>query len=92
MPWLPSWLPLWVRHLLEIFSGQIQFLVENGLRIYGYLYAGISLISLVLNLFISLFMLIAHFIRSYWFVFLGAVLAGLGYLMIIPPEGVQVEL
>ncbi|CAE6421201.1 unnamed protein product [Rhizoctonia solani] len=21
MPWLPSWLPLWVRHLLEIFSG-----------------------------------------------------------------------
>ncbi|KAF8711683.1 hypothetical protein RHS03_01479, partial [Rhizoctonia solani] len=92
MPWLPSWLPLWVRHLLEIFSGQIQFLVENGLRIYGYLYAGISLVSLVLNLFISLFMLITRFVRSYWFVFVGAAMAGVGYLMIVPPEEVQVEL
>ncbi|KAF8755982.1 hypothetical protein RHS01_04797 [Rhizoctonia solani] len=92
MPWLPSWLPLWVRHLLEIFSGQIQFLVENGLRIYGYLYAGISLVSLVLNLFISLFMLITRFVRSYWFVFVSAAMAGVGYLMIVPPEEVQVEL
>ncbi|CAE6460023.1 unnamed protein product [Rhizoctonia solani] len=92
MPWLPNWLPLWVRHLLEIFSSQIQFLVENGLRVYGYLYAGVSLVSLVLNLFISLFALSARFVRSYWVVFLGAALAGAGYLTIIPPEGVQVEL
>ncbi|KAG8685327.1 hypothetical protein FRC11_010758 [Ceratobasidium sp. 423] len=91
MPWLPSWLPLWVRHLLEIFSGQIQFLVENGLRIYGYLYAGVSLISFVFNLFIGLFLFVARFVRSYWFVFLGAALAGLGYLMVVPPEGVEAD-
>ncbi|CAE6462265.1 unnamed protein product [Rhizoctonia solani] len=91
MPWLPSWLPLWVRHLLEIFSGQIQFLVENGLRIYGYLYAGVSLISFVFNLFIGLFLFVARFVRSYWFVFLGATLAGLGYLMVVPPEGVEAD-
>ncbi|CAE7050432.1 unnamed protein product [Rhizoctonia solani] len=92
MPWLPSWLPLWVRHLLEIFSGQIQFLVENGLRIYGYLYSGFSLISLVFNLFISLFLFVARFVRSYWFGFLAVALAGVGYLMMVPPEGVEVEL
>ncbi|CAE6420432.1 hypothetical protein ACGC1H_006625 [Rhizoctonia solani] len=92
MPWLPSWLPLWVRHLLEIFSGQIQFLVENGLRIYGYVYAGVSLVSLVFNLFIGLFLFVARFVRSYWFVFLAATLAGVGYLMMVPPEGVEVEL
>ncbi|CAE6521509.1 unnamed protein product [Rhizoctonia solani] len=92
MPWLPSWLPLWVRHLLEIFSGQIQFLVENGLRIYGYLYAGVSLVALVFNLFIGLFLFVARFVRSYWFVFLAAMLAGVGYLMMVPPEGVEVGL
>ncbi|KAH7334427.1 hypothetical protein B0J17DRAFT_720836 [Rhizoctonia solani] len=91
MPWLPSWLPLWVRHLLEIFSGQIQFLVENGLRIYGYLYSGFSLTALVFNLFISLFLFVAHFVRSYWFVFLGIVLAGVGYLMMVTPEGFEVD-
>ncbi|KAJ1301567.1 hypothetical protein OPQ81_008815 [Rhizoctonia solani] len=92
MPWLPSWLPLWVRHLLEIFSSQIQFLVENGLRIYGYTYAGVSLIALVFQIFIGLFLFIARFVRSYWFVFLGAGLACLGYLMMVPPEGVEVDL
>lgn len=92
MPWLPSWLPLWVRHLLEIFSGQIQFLVENGLRIYGYVYSAGSLVIFLFTLLFSVAFFFAHFVKSYWWVFLGAGLAMIVYLMMRPPEGVDVDI
>ncbi|KAG8708856.1 hypothetical protein FRC08_018678 [Ceratobasidium sp. 394] len=87
MPWLPSWLPLWVRHLLEIFSNQIQFLVENGLRIYGYIYQIVSLIIFLFSIVVGISFMLGRFIRSIWWVFAVAGISVLAYLMTRPPEG-----
>jgi hypothetical protein len=92
MPWLPSWLPLWVRHLLEIFSNQIQFLVENGLRIYGYVYSAVSLVVFSFTLIFGVIFFFARFVRAYWWGFLGAGLAAIVYLMTRPPEGVDIDI
>ncbi|QRW12278.1 transmembrane protein [Ceratobasidium sp. AG-Ba] len=87
MPWLPSWLPLWVRHLLEMFSNQIQFLVENGLRIYGYTYHIISIIVFLISFVFQVMLIFARFIRSIWWVLAVAAISGVIYLMMQPPEG-----
>ncbi|KAG9102867.1 hypothetical protein FRC06_000931 [Ceratobasidium sp. 370] len=88
MPWLPSWLPLWLRHLLEIFSNQIQFLVENGLRIYGYIYQIVSIIIFLFTIVLGAIFMLGRFIRGTWWVFAIAGISALAYLMMRPPDGV----
>ncbi|KAG9119065.1 hypothetical protein FRC07_006095, partial [Ceratobasidium sp. 392] len=89
MPWLPSWLPLWVRHLLEIFSNQIQFLVENGLRIYGYIYSIVSIFTFFCELVLGTIFILARFIRSIWWILAVAGISVIVYLMMRPPEGMS---
>ncbi|KAG8738468.1 hypothetical protein FRC10_006814 [Ceratobasidium sp. 414] len=86
MPWLPSWLPLWLRHLLEIFSNQIQFLVENGLRIYGYIYQIASVIVFLFTIVLGATFILGRFVRNTWWVFAVAGISVLAYLMTRPPE------
>jgi len=88
MPWLPSWLPLWVRHLLEIFSNQIQFMVENGLRIYGYVYHTVTLFIFLFECVLGVVFLSARAVKSYWWAFVIVGLSIVAYMMLFPPEGV----
>lgn len=92
MPWLPSWLPLRVRHLLEMFPNQTLFLVGNGLRIYRYVNSVASPFAFLFAPSISAIFMFAPFVRAYWWVLLAAGLAGVAYLMMRPPEGMSVDM
>lgn len=62
-------------------------MVENGLRIYGYVYHIVALIIFLFEFALDVILLFTRVVKSYWWAFAVVGLSVVAYLMFFPPEG-----
>lgn len=62
-------------------------MVENGLRIYGYVYHLVTLLIFLFECVLGIGFIFARAVRSYWWAFVVVGSSIVAYMMFFPPEG-----